>query len=477
MTTNHTDGEIGTRPRPAAKARGPSLEDKLRGEQSAAWMLQNAPTGRYQFPIPSEFTHWAEEQRAWRETAVLFDQSFHMTDLYLEGPDVVPLLSHLAVNSFKSFGRDKAKQIACCAPSGHLIGDCILFGLEDDRVNIVGRPPLPNWVQFHAETGGWDVRITRDERKLDAPDAPRLTYRYEVQGPAAMQVLEAVNEGGPLATRFFAMGEITIAGCRARTLSHGMGGAEGLEIWGPAEDGPRVKAALLAAGEAQGLRQAGSRAYASVAAESGWVPSPLPAIYTGEAMRPYREWLSERSFEALCSAGGSFQPERVEDYYLTPWDLDYGRLIRFDHDFLGRDALERMAEGPHRRKITLVWDPDDVTTIFRGMMEEGEIPKILEMPAAHYATHPYDRVEDADGTLVGLSFTPIYSRNERAWLSLATVGGDLAADGSEVAVVWGEPGGGTAKPVVERHRQMKVRARVHPWPIHEASRQAYRARR
>lgn len=451
-----------------------TLDDKLTRAGNAVRLMYNAPTGRYAFPIASEFTHWAEEQRAWREGVALMDQSFHMTDLYVSGPDTVALLSHLAVNSFTGFGRNKAKQIVCCNEDGYLIGDAIVFGLEDDAVNIVGRPVLPNWIQFHAETGGWDVKVVRDQRSLDDPQKPRLTYRYEIQGPRALDLLNQINEGGPLVTKFFNMGEITIAGCKARTLSHGMGGAQGLEIWGPVADAPKVKAAILKAGEGFGLRQVGARAYASAAAESGWVPSPLPAIYSGDATRAYRQWLSDASFEAVSTLGGSFVSERVEDYYFTPWDLDYGRVVKFDHDFIGRAALERMAPGPHRRKVTLVWNPDDVAGVFRGMLDtEGLAPKILEMPAAHYAAYPYDAVLK-DGHLVGVSITPIYSANERAWISLAIVNPEHAQTGTELAVVWGEPDGGSAKPGVERHRQVTLRATVHPWPIHEAVRSTYR---
>ena len=85
-----------------------TLNDKLAREGNAVRMMYNAPTGRYAFPIAPEFTHWAEEQRAWREGVALMDQSFHMTDLYISGPDTVALLSHLAVNSFAGFGRNKA---------------------------------------------------------------------------------------------------------------------------------------------------------------------------------------------------------------------------------------------------------------------------------------------------------------------------------------------------------------------------------
>ena len=451
-----------------------SLEDKLKAHGNAARMMREAQTGRYAFPIPSEFTNWIEEMRAWREAAALMDQSFHMTDLYVKGPDVMRLLSDLGVNSFANFGRNKAKQLVCVNHDGFVIGDAIVFGLEDDEVNIVGRPTLPNWFQFHAETGGYDVIVTRDQRSLDDPDKPRLTYRYEVQGPRALELLREVNTGGPLTTKFFHMGEITIAGCKGRTLSHGMGGAEGLEIWGPAVDGSRVKAAIVEAGKAFGLRQVGSRAYAAAAAESGWVPSPLPAIYAGEAMRSYREWLSTTSFEANCSIGGSFVSDDVTDYYFTPWDLDYGRVVKFDHEFIGRKALETMAMAPHRKKVTLVWNSKDVMAIYACLVEtDGAMPKYMEMPAAHYAAHPYDMVQK-DGQAAGISIAPAYSPNERAWISLAILEPQFAKTGTEVIVTWGEPDGGSSKPAVERHCQMQVRATAHPWPIHEASRLNYR---
>lgn len=452
-----------------------SLEDRLAAHGNPARMMYESQMGRYAFPIPSEFSHWIEEMRAWRETAALMDQSFHMTDLYVKGPDTIKLLSDLSVNSFANFGRDKAKQMVCVSHEGYLIGDAIVFGLEDDEVNIVGRPVVPNWVQFFAETGGYDVTVTRDQCALDDPDKPRLTYRYEVQGPNALDIPDKVNEGGPLTTRFFNMGEITIAGCKARTLSHGMGGQQGLEIWGPVKDGPKVKAALVEAGAEFGLRLVGARAYAAAAAESGWVPSPLPAIYTGEMMKPYREWLPANSFEALASLGGSYVSDKVEDYYLTPWDLDYGRVVKFDHDFIGRDALENMAEGPHRQKVTLVWNAEDVAEAYHGLLDhDGLAPKHMEMPAAHYAAHPYDRVTK-DGRFVGVSITPAYSPNERAWISLAILEPDVAEIGAEVTVTWGEPDGGSSKPTVERHRQVDVRAIVQPWPIHSATRQTYRS--
>ena len=187
-----------------------------------------------------------------------------------------------------------------------------------------------------------------------------------------MQILEAVNEGRPLTTKFFNMGEITIAGRpgpHARPRHGSRAGARGL---GPGRGWPRRDG--RADRGRPSLRDAPVRRAGLFDRRRRirLVPSPLPAIYTGEGARAYREWLSDRSFEAVSSIGGSFMPDNVEDYYLTPWDLDYGRVVKFDHDYIGRAALERMAEGPHRRKVTLIWDIDDVTDIFRAMMEEGD---------------------------------------------------------------------------------------------------------
>ena len=121
----------------------------------------------------------------------------------------------------------------------------------------------------------------------------RTTYRFQVQGPNANQILEKLN-GGPFAEiKFFNMGAITINGRKVRALRHGMAGAPGLEIWGPYEEREEIRAAIVEAGKDFGLVQVGARAYATNTLESGWIPSPLPAVYTGDKMKAYREWLPD----------------------------------------------------------------------------------------------------------------------------------------------------------------------------------------
>jgi glycine cleavage system aminomethyltransferase T len=434
-----------------------SLAQKLKSWKNPVEMLQNAPTGPYVFPIDPEFTNWRDEQEAWFKTAVLFDLSKHMTDIYFEGPDLMRLLERLAVNSFKNFGPNKAKQIVCCNEEGFVIGDAILFGLAENKVNVSGRPSVPNWVAYHAETGDYDVTVSRDNRSVQN-QARRRTYRYQVQGPNAGKILEAAT-GAPLPPiKFFNIGEVTIAGRKVNALNHGMARTQGLEVWGPAEDGEAVRAALVEAGAAHGMREVGARAYSTVSPESGWIPSPMPAIYT-DSMAAYREWLPADGFEANASLGGSFYSDDVEDYYQTPWDLGYGRHVKFDHEFIGREALEKKVDQPHRQKVWLVWNDDDVLRVQASMYGTGDRYKYLEAPGSHYAACPFDEVL-VDGKLIGLSTYSCYTTNVRAWFSLAMVDEAHAVDGAQVTVVWGEANGGSAKPSVERHVQTEIRAIV-----------------
>lgn len=450
-----------------------SLEDLLQAAGNPVDLLRNSKIGPYVYPkVPSEFTNWRDEQRAWRETSAFFDQCHHMTDVYFEGPDVIKLLSDFGVNTFGNFAVNKAKQFVACNHDGYVIGDAILFGLAENRVSLVGRPSVMNWLQFHGESGGYNVTIDRDERSAVNPGGRKL-YRYQVQGPTALEVLEKAN-GGPLPPiKFFNMGEVTIAGRTVRALHHGMSGVPGLELFGPVAEGEEIKAALLKAGQDFGLRQVGSRAYATNTLESGWIPCPLPAIFTGDKMKPYRQWLPADWYEGTGSLGGSFASQNIADYYVTPYDLGYGPHVKFDHDFVGREALENMAAHPTRKKITLAWNGDDVARVFGTMFRKGEKSKYIDLPLSNYATWPYDTVSRG-GKTVGVSTFSGYSANESSMLSLGMIDIEHSEPGTEVTLVWGEPDGGSSKPVVERHVQTEIRATVAPAPYAEVVRASYR---
>ena len=451
-----------------------SLEDLIRGSKSVAAILYNQQTGANVFPgVPPEFTNWRDEQRAWQETCVLFNQSYHMVELSVEGPDAFKLLSHLAFNTFNGFSVGKAKHFAPCSYDGYVIGDGILFYVAENKFDLVGRAPALNWVRYHAETGSYDVRVEVDERTAARKDpSRRRSYRFQVQGPNAMKVIaKATGQPAP-DVKFFNMVRLTIAGKTMWALRHGMAGQPGLELFGPWDDGEAVRQAIIEAGREYGLRLVGGRAYSSNTLESGWIPSPLPAVYTGQAMKAYREWLPADGYEGKASIGGSFYSERIEDYYLTPWDLGYGPFVKFDHDFIGREALEKIAGKTHRKKVTLALDSKDVLRVIGSMYQKRDRNKYMDFPSAVYAMHPYDEVH-ANGKMAGLSTWIGYSSNEGRMLTLAVVNAEHSEPGTDVTLVWGEPGGGSAKPTVERHVQTGIRAVVSPVPYSEVARESY----
>src|ERR1700728_1938368 len=305
-------------------------------------LLRNSQAGPHVYPVvQSEYTNWHDEQRAWQQTCVLFNQSYHMTDMYVEGPDAIKLMSE-----------------------------------------------------------------------------------------------------------------------------------PGFELFGPWDEGEAVKAILAEAGREFGLRLVGARAYSSNTLESGWIPSPMPAVYSGDKMKPYRQWLPANCYEAIASLGGSFYSNNIDDCYLAPWDLGCGPIVKFDHEFIGRAALEKMTKEPHRKKVTLALDSNEVTHALNTMFNKTDRAKYFDFPSAVYSTLPYDKVM-SDGKTIGISTWCGYSSNEGRMLTLAIVTEEYAEPGTEVTFVWGEENGGSKKPTVERHVQTMIRATVSPVPYSEVARTQY----
>jgi vanillate/3-O-methylgallate O-demethylase len=454
-----------------------SLEALLERAGNPVDLLRNSQIGAYVYPVvPTEYSNWRDEQRAWRDSCVLFDQSHHMANLYIEGPDAIKLVTYLGFNSFAKFPVDRAKQFAPCSYDGFIIGDGILFHLEENRVVFVGRAPAVSWIQFHAQTGGFNVKTTQDDRSPSNPGGKPVTrtcWRFQVQGPNAWKLLEKLN-GGPIPEiKFFNMGYINLAGRKVRALRHGMAGAPGLELWGPYEEREEIRAAIVEAGKEFGLVQVGSRAYATNTLESGWIPSPLPAVYSGAKMKAYRQWLPAAGYEGTGSIGGSFDSKNIEDYYVTPYEMGYGPFVKFDHDFIGREAMQKIADKPHRKKVTLAWNSEDVLKVFASLFEHGDPYKYIDLPLSNYTSASYDKLL-IRGKLAGLSMFSGYSYNERSMLSLGIVEPDVKI-GAEVTLLWGEPGGGSKKTTVERHKQIEIRAVVSPVPYSKTVREEYAA--
>lgn len=435
----------------------PSLEEVLREHGDPIELLRTSdvldeptPAGR---DHPREFTNWLDEQLSWKETCYIGDWSF-MPDLHVRGPDALELLSDLTVNSLERFPVGQAKHAIQCNQDGQVIGDGILYRLAADEYRT---QHLAAWPKFNAETDGYDVTAEIHD-----------SFIYQVQGPTSLQVLEALTDESLRDIGFMNVETIEIEGVEVVILRQGMSGEVGFELQGPREHGEAIWDAVVEAGEEEGLRRLGRRSHMINHLEMCFPTRGhhyLPAIF-GDELRAYRKWLDADNYaEANFTVAGSYRPDDVSGYYRSPVELGWERNIAFDHEFIGREALEAEVDSPRRTIVTLVWDPDDVADVFASFFREGKHHKYLEMPYQPYRGIEADVVRH-DGEAVGVSTGRGYSYYYREMLSLCTVDIEYSEPGTEVVVVWGE-GRAPPNPKIQPHVPKEITATVARAPYKE----------
>jgi vanillate/3-O-methylgallate O-demethylase len=439
----------------------PSLQDgidKAGSPMKLLWQQNPAPWNPE--VVKPEYAGWRQEQAAWHEAASISDVSHHMFDTVVEGPDATRLLAEVSANNYENFAVGQAKQFVPVTASGEIVTDGILLRIAAQKYMLTGIPAAQNWVKYHGEKGGYDVAFATDPSSAYRGGADPWQFRYQVQGPRARDLVETVF-GGPLPpAKFFHTVPVALGGMSFSALRHNMAGQDGYEFIGPWEHAAAVKDALMSAGEEFGLVHVGALAYASASVESGWIPSPIPAIYTDPALADYRAWLPLFGIEGKRPLNGSFFSEDIADYYVSPYDLGYGKSISFNHDFIGREALQKAREFHRRTKVTLVLDPADVR-------------QVLGVDPGYYLTYARHRVEAPDGALVGLTHQTATLDTAGTILALTLIDSDHATPGTPVEVVWGEhPGPGT-DPEADLGFP-RIRATVAPAPYDAHARTEYR---
>src|SRR5690242_5001503 len=138
-----------------------NLQDVLDQAGDTVDLLRNSQLGAYIYPVvPAEFTNFRREAIAWAKSAVLFDQTHHMVNLFVSGPDALKLLTDTGINSTAKFPVDTAKQFVPVSPEGGVIGDGILFRLAEEEYVFVGRAPAANYLNFKGSSGyNLDLRL------------------------------------------------------------------------------------------------------------------------------------------------------------------------------------------------------------------------------------------------------------------------------------------------------------------------------
>lgn len=433
---------------------GPNLQDAITQAGSPMKLLWKPNSQPWQVPvIQPEYVGWRAEQASWRENVAIMDLSHHMCDLFIEGPDAGKLLAHVSANDFENFVDGQAKQFVPVNRDGNIITDGILMRQTENKYILSGVPAAQNWVRYHGIQGKYDVNFISDPDSSIRKNADPVLFRYQIQGPRALEVVEKMF-GGPLPkTKFFHSTPVSYQGVNFRAFRHGMAGMPGYEFIGDYKDGQLIKDALLATGEEFGMIRVGGKAYFTNGIESGWIPTPTPAIYTDPELEDYRRFLPLFSFEGQRGLHGSFFSENIADYYCTPYELGYGRSIAFNHDFIGREALEKLKTSTTRARVTFVLNLEDVKKNF------GENPDYW-LSYARYSIQ-------VNGRHVGVTYWTAFIDPVGTILSLGLINNEFAQPGTAVELVLGEhPGFGAASDVESGFPRLRATVDVSPYNEH-----------
>ncbi|MEU6139592.1 aminomethyl transferase family protein [Streptomyces sp. NPDC047081] len=393
---------------------------------AAAQDRSNAP-GAYgyfaQTLLPLEYTNWVEECGAHVTSCYIGDWS-SLHKVVVRGREAQAFLGWLGMRDLSRFELGQIKHHVQLDPNGWVASEGIVCRLDEEE--FLYTAGSGDWLIWQLSQGSWDAEVQ---------DVSPDRFIFGVQGPAALDTLEALT-GESLRDITFSRSRMSkIGGVPVRVLRTGISGELGYELHGPTEHGNEIWSATVAGGERFGIRQLGLRSQPVQHIEAGIATNGLdylPAsILTPGAPRQFRRG----------TPGGSFVPEGgVTDYFRKPGELGWGfRKGVPDRDFQGRDALAAdAAKGePQRTLVGLRWNAEDVAGILAAPFGGGDLPDPMELPRGRGPV--FDQVL-AGGRRVGVSTGRTVSVNLRSTISLCVIDPAQAAPGTDVVVLWGRPG-------------------------------------
>jgi glycine cleavage system aminomethyltransferase T len=400
------------------------------------------------FAIPWEYTGWRDETMSWKETCYIHGNLNPSPTYRVKGPEALKFLSDTCVNSFANFPIGTGKHSIMCTDEGLVMMDGVLLRLgEDDFITYWMAP----YIGYALQKGTYNAVGENLTGKV---------FLFQIAGPRSLEVLEAAT-GDDLHDIGFMHHRLSgIDGMEVRVLRMGMAGTLAYELHGRMEDARPVYSAILEAGEPYGIRRLGMRAYMMNHTENGFPQAYYHFPYPWSEDKGFMEYLAEMkigSFQVSGNFAGSMGQD-IRLRYRNPVELGWAGMIKFDHDFVGRKALEKEAANPRRKMVTLVWNSEDIIDVYASQFRPGEPYQNMDSPNHHTFEHG-PRTYYADqvlkgGKLIGISSGRAHSYYFREMISLSSINVEHSAMGTEVIVLWGNPG----------RRQKEIRAKVSRFP-------------
>lgn len=277
-----------------------------------------APFAGYDMPITYPLGA-VEEHLATRRSVGLFDID-HMGQIEVSGPGADAFVSGLVSSRVLDMKPGDARYSLLLNERGTVIDDLFVYRLESSW-----------WIVVNASNREEDLAWMNAMRSAGVEVADRSddTYMIAVQGPRAMELLDAVASPTPSSLPRFGSGESKVLGVKSLVGRTGYTGEDGVELFFPAARAEDIWTGLLSAGERAGIetKAIGLAARDSLRFEAGM---PLHGHELSQDINPL-----EAGFR---------------------WACDFGK------DFVGKAALERSDAAGLSRKLV-------------GLEVEGGVPR------------------------------------------------------------------------------------------------------
>lgn len=379
--------------------------------------------------LPYEFTGPRDETLAARSTAWL-GSALNSTPIYVvSGPDAAEFFERTCTNhGFATMKVGSSKHSLICNDRGQMLADGVTMKVKEGEFRTYWMAPV---LQFYVDKSDLDVQgvYVSDE------------FFFQLDGPKSLTILEGVTGKDLHHIKFARNDKATIAAHEVTVHRLGMSGALAYEIHGDMADVEDVYGALREAVLAAGGKLQGFRNYCTVNHTPAGYPNQnihflYPFYSSGKDLADFME---KAGGNRALIGSASDDPENA---YATPYEVGWGYMVNFNHDFPGKEALLALKDSTARTTVTLVWDADDIAEVFKSQFDGSE--HIYEPIEYHnefcdmsqkFAVHA-DYVRK-DGAKVGVSCGKTYSYYDNRMISLARIDKELAVEGTEVEVEWG----------------------------------------
>ncbi len=251
--------------------------------------------------LPIQFTSIMDEHTAVRQAAGVFDVS-HMGQVRVRGEGAQDLVRQVFTNDIGPAPVGRVLYTHMLDEEGRIIDD-ILFDKEAaDSYFIVPNasttPAVVRWLER------WNQHGATIENRSDD------TFCIALQGPKSPEILRPLCKADVGGMRRMTVVDTEVAGVACRVQTTGYTGERGFELIGQAGHAPLVFLGLLDAGKALGVKPCGLGARDTLRLEKGFLLS-----------------------------GQDFNGDR------TTLETGYGWVVKWDHEFVGKEALARQREA------------------------------------------------------------------------------------------------------------------------------------